>query len=260
MVFASPGEILLAIGPLTIRWYGLMTAFAFLVCLYVASKIAESRHKNIEANDLSNFAIVAIITGLIGARTWFVLLNADYFLDHPLESFQIWLGGQSIQGALIGAILGTMIFEFNSKKKDWLNSYIEKLALISIVVPLGQAIGRWGNFFNEEAFGKITNLPWKLYISHTGTYHHPTFLYESLANLVIFFILFNLSKKLKPMQVFLSYIAMYSALRLLIEPLRTDSLMIGNFAAASVTSLVLLMLSLLSLLIYAGDRHLKNCK
>lgn len=248
MILQSPGEIFLHIGPLTIRWYGFLIAIAFLVCLVIGGNIARDRYKSSElsVDELSDFAIMLIVFGLVGARLWFVILNYEYFLEHPSEILQIWLGGQSIQGAIVGAFLGTLAFEYFSaseeKKANFMNLYLRKLSIAAIVVPLGQAIGRWGNFFNEEAYGSITDLPLKLYISHTGLYHHPTFLYESVLNLIIFFILLKISKSLSPVKIIASYLCMYSLIRLVIEQVRVDSLYIGSIKAATLVSLVMLIL------------------
>jgi len=262
--FSSPGPILFDFGVTQIRWYGLMTALGCLTAIYAGASVLKERalKKNLSVSfdDFSNFALVAVVTGIIGARAWFVLLNISYFWEHPLESYQIWLGGQSIQGGLIGGILGTWIYSYffqRSKKnnpEDNENAEIEdgeqsenvavsqasyyslQLSALAITAPLGQAIGRWGNFFNEEAFGSVTSLPWALYISHTGKYHHPTFLYEMIWNLISFSILINTHKKLENKQCIGLYFILYSLGRIFIEQLRTDSLYIGPIKAASLIS------------------------
>ncbi|MFZ4084870.1 MAG: prolipoprotein diacylglyceryl transferase [Vampirovibrionia bacterium] len=262
--FSSPGPILFDFGVTQIRWYGLMTALGCLTAIYTGSNILKERglknNLNVSFDDFSNFALVAVVTGIIGARAWFVLLNISYFWEHPLESYQIWLGGQSIQGGLIGGILGTWVYSYffqRSKKNSELNlsenaeigvplhaHYSLQLSALAITAPLGQAIGRWGNFFNEEAFGSVTSLPWALYISHTGKYHHPTFLYEMIWNLLSFTILINTHKKLENKQCIGLYFILYSLGRVFIEQLRTDSLYIGPVKAASLISILGLALGL----------------
>jgi len=235
--FSSPGPILADFGVTQIRWYGLMTAIGCLSSIYAAANVLKTRaqisKQEISFDDFSNFSLVAVVTGIIGARLWFVLLNISYFWEHPLESYQIWLGGQSIQGGLIGACLGTFIYCHFFQFK----SYSLQLSALAVTAPLGQAIGRWGNFFNEEAYGTVTNLPWGLYISHTGKYHHPTFLYEMIWNLISFSILFTNHKKLGNRACIGSYLILYSTGRILIEQLRTDSLYIGFIKAATLISL-----------------------
>jgi phosphatidylglycerol:prolipoprotein diacylglycerol transferase len=265
--FSSPGPILFDFGVTQVRWYGLMTALGCLTAIYTGSNILKERalknNLSVSFDDFSNFALVAVVTGIIGARAWFVLLNISYFWEHPLESYQIWLGGQSIQGGLIGGILGTWTYSYffeRSKKNSELNLsenaesgvthssqasyYSLQLSALAITAPLGQAIGRWGNFFNEEAFGSVTSLPWALYISHTGKYHHPTFLYEMIWNLLSFSILINTHKKLENKQCIGLYLILYSLGRVFIEQLRTDSLYIGPVKAASLISSLGIVLGL----------------
>lgn len=221
-----------------LRWYGLLYAVAFIVSLAIAEKYLCP--KNISKDELSNFAVIALVSGIVGARLWYVLLNYEYFIHNPLEIPQIWQGGQSIQGGMLGVWLGTWLLD----RKD----YLTKLAIIITVMPLAQAIGRWGNFFNEEAYGSVTELPWKLYISHTGTFHHPTFLYESIWNLLVFMVLFNLYKKYSALRLIGSYLFLYSLGRFFLEMLRTDSLMIMGYPAASLLSAVGMGIGLVLLL------------
>lgn len=232
IVFQSPGPILAEFGPITLRWYGLMYAIAFISSLYIADKYL--RPKEILEDELNQFAINFLISGLIGARLWFVFLEWQYFINHLNEIPQIWLGGQSIQGGMLGAWLGTYLLELNKSQ------YLNKLAILITIAPLAQAIGRWGNFFNEEAFGSPTNLPWGLYISHTGTYHHPTFLYEAIWNLICFVILFNLyrSQKNQPLLIIGLYLCLYSLGRFFIEMIRADSLMFLGYPAASLMAII----------------------
>ncbi len=250
--FHSPGSVLLELGPLTIRYYGLMIAIGFLSALYVMKRLARHPERSEGSpclaqslgDEIDNFAIVGLMLGLVGARLWFVLLNFNYYLNHPGEIHQIWLGGQSIQGGLIGGVLGTWLYDCIIRKNNW-SSYLHKLSLIAVVIPLAQAIGRWGNFFNEEAYGGVTTLPWGLYISHTGHLHHPTFLYESLGNLLIFTLMLRAYKLLNSSQIIGLYLFLYSSLRLVIENMRTDSLMLGGIPAATVLSWIGLALGLI---------------
>ncbi len=276
--FHSPGSVLLELGPLTIRWYGLTTALGFLAALYVMHKLAshcddgnviaseakqsimhsptaaQKRDVSHVSADIDNFALVGLILGLVGARLWFVILNASYFSNHPAEIIQIWLGGQSIQGGLIGGCIGTWLYDCILCKNSW-DSYLQKLSLIAITLPLAQAIGRWGNFFNEEAYGTVTNVPWGLYISHTGQLHHPTFLYESLANLVIFCVLLKLYPRLQSLQIIGAYFALYSALRIVLESMRTDSLMLAGMPAATLLSYIGLLVGF-CLIIYKKPKSI----
>ena len=191
---------------------------------------------------MSNYAVVVLIASLVGARLWFVALNWDYFSSNPLEIPQIWLGGQSIQGGMLGSVIATFLF--------YRKQSLDLLALMTSAVPLGQAIGRWGNFFNEEAFGSVTSLPWGLYISHTGKYHHPTFLYESLWNLLVFtaMIFLNQKTQISSKKIIAFYLLFYSIGRLIIESIRVDSLLIVGIPAASLISVFLIVVALSILL------------
>lgn len=222
MTFTSPGAVILSLGPLSMRWYGLLYGLGFLVALAIAEKYLCP--KEIDKEELSNFFISVLIFGIIGARLWYVLLNLDYYSVHPLETVQIWLGGQSIQGGIIGGVLGSWFIHRSF--------YLHKLAIAATVVPIAQAIARWGNFFNEEAYGGMTDLPWKLYISHTGTYHHPCFLYESIWNLLSFVVLFKTYDADKPLKSVANYLLLYSIGRLMIEQLRLDQIMLWDFVSA----------------------------
>jgi phosphatidylglycerol:prolipoprotein diacylglycerol transferase len=246
MTFQSPGQIIFSLGPLTLRWYGLITVLAFFVALYYSKfllKASPSKDFN-QYNDFDkfqDFALLLFFSGIVGARLWFVLLNLDYFSKNLSEIPMIWLGGQSIHGAMIGAAIASFIYcKFNLQKIEY------RLSIVAAVAPLGQAIGRWGNFFNEEAFGSVTNLPWGLYISHTGQHHHPAFLYEAIGNLFIAFILLVLIKKnFVPKIIIATYFILYSLLRIMIESIRLDSLYAGSIPAATLTSYVLIFVALL---------------
>lgn len=232
-IFASPGAVLMDLGFLQLRWYGLMYALAFLACYFALTKIIQTNKTeyNFTDEELLNLLYTVLISGIVGARLWYVLLSWDYFSTNLGEILQIWHGGQSIQGGIIGSAIGAYFFQREN--------LITKLGLICVIAPLGQAIGRWGNFFNEEAFGKVTDLPWKIYISHTGNFHHPTFLYESLWNLLCFGIMLKLfSHHIKPAKLIGFYLCLYSLGRLVIETIRTDSLMLMGFPAASVFSVI----------------------
>jgi phosphatidylglycerol---prolipoprotein diacylglyceryl transferase len=242
--FKSPGAIFLDFGAIELRWYGLMYALAFITCYFVTTKIA----KNIFSEDeISNLLYTAFFSGILGARIWYVILSWDYYSENLLEIIQIWRGGQSIQGGIVGAIIGVYFFQRRN--------FVTKLGLVSVIAPLGQAIGRWGNFFNEEAFGEVTNLPWKVFISHTGNFHHPTFLYESVWNLISFFIMLNLFQKFqkRPLILIGFYLCLYSIGRLVIEPIRTDSLMLWDFPAASLIAVLGLIIGSLVIILNQDD-------
>lgn len=253
--FQSPGPILFEAGPLAIRWYGLLIASAVLIGVTLSQWLAKRRHVNPEL--VGDLAIWLVIAAIPCARLYYVLFQWQEYAQRPEDIIAIWKGGIAIHGAIIGGILAAIIFARLNKISVW--------QLADLVVPslaLGQAIGRWGNFFNSEAFGAPTNLPWKLYIPVnnrpveylTSEYFHPTFLYESVWNVLVFILLLYLffwglkhSNRLYVGTLSLIYLIAYSCGRIWIEALRTDSLMLGPLRVAQVISLVMISVGVLGL-------------
>ena len=244
--FTSPGPILFQLGPLTIRWYGLLIASAVLIGVTLSGYLA--RRRNVNPDIPGDLAIWLVIAAIPCARLYYVLFEWSDYAQKPEKIFAIWEGGIAIHGAILGGTLAALIFARIQKISFW--------QLADLVAPsliLGQAIGRWGNFFNSEAFGAPTNLPWKLYIPferrplgyENFDYFHPTFLYESIWDLLVFGLLLTLffrdlqhKPRLKVGTLALVYMVAYSLGRLWIEGLRTDSLMLGSLRMAQMVSLV----------------------
>jgi phosphatidylglycerol---prolipoprotein diacylglyceryl transferase len=191
------------------------------------------------------------------ARLYYVLFEWQRYSQNPSKIFAIWEGGIAIHGAIIGGVIAGLIFARINKIYFW-----QLVDLIAPALILGQAIGRWGNFFNSEAFGAPTGLPWKLYISpefrpldyKQFDYFHPTFLYESIWNLMVFALLIYLffwglrhRDRLKLGTLGCVYLAAYSSGRVWIEALRTDSLMLGFLKVAQIISLSAIVLGLYGL-------------
>jgi phosphatidylglycerol:prolipoprotein diacylglycerol transferase len=246
-MFASPGAIAFQFGPLAIRWYGLLIATGVLLGTTLAHR--EALRRGLDPDKLLNAIVIAVLTALVGARLYYVLFNWDYYGTNLRKIPALWEGGLAIHGGLIAGALATIVY----CRRAGLSLPVT-LDIMAPSVVIGQAIGRWGNFFNEEAFGVPTSLPWKLYISlphrppHLAgfEYFHPTFLYESLWNLLVFAMLwFGLRKRLqdKPGALTLVYLGLYSIGRYLVEGLRIDSLMLGSLRAAQVASLFLVVVS-----------------
>lgn len=226
-----------------------MIALGFLSATWTASFLCKRR--GIDADSYLNCALASFIGGILGARLYFVALSWPNFAAHPEEIFATWLGGLSIHGGMIGALLTAWIYSRFSKLP-----LLEACDITGCVVPLAQAIGRWGNFFNSEAFGRpiIADFPLRLYIPpenrppqfRTDSYFQPTFLYEAVWDVAIFLLLyFFLSDRLAkyPGVTFLTYLLLYSIGRALIEPIRVDSIMVGGYAAPSVVSVGLVIAS-----------------
>ncbi len=239
-MFASPGSLAFQIGPLAVRWYGLLIAAGVMLGTTLAHR--EALRRGEDPDTLLNLIVVAVLGALAGARLYYVLFNWGYYGTQPAKIFAIWEGGLAIHGGLIAGALTTLLY----CRMTGL-SVLVTLDIMAPSVAIGQAIGRWGNFFNQEAFGTPTDLPWRLYIdpyhrppSLKGfEYFHPTFLYESLWNVLVFCVLwFGLRKRFtgKPGALTLSYLGLYSLGRFFVEGLRIDSLMLGSFRAAQIVS------------------------
>lgn len=262
VIFQSPGAIALKFGPLSIHWYGILIGAGILLAYWYVA--AELRRRKLPQKPVDDMALWVILSGVIGARLYFVLFELPYFAAHPLDVFKVWQGGLAIHGAIIGGATAYFIYIFKHKL-NW-KLYAD---VIMPGVLLAQALGRWGNFMNSEAFGGPTGLPWKLFIPLANrpagyeafSYFHPTFLYESLWNLAGFLLLVYISCTAQPRKfpghIFYAYLIWYSFGRFFIESLRLDSLYIGGFRAAQVVSAILFFLGLI-LLIFSLKRHIFN--
>ena len=261
--FTSPGP---TIGSTPLRWYGLLIASAVLIGVNLSSYLAKRRGVNPDL--LADLSIWLVVAAIPCARLYYVAFEWDKYANNPGEILAIWHGGIAIHGAMIGGLLAAWIFAAINKVSFW-----QLADLVAPAAILGQAIGRWGNFFNSEAFGRPTDLPWKLYIPpaqrpagyETANYFHPTFLYESLWNLMVFgllMVLFNWglkNQKLKTGTLFFVYITTYSLGRVWIEGLRMDSLMLGPLRIAQLVSLSGMGLGLLGLIwLYIWNRALPD--
>ncbi len=249
IAFRSPGPELIQLGPFSLRWYGLLIAISVLVGLNLSGELAYM--KGLKKNLINDLLPILVLASVIGARTYYVAFEWRNYtginfwssinflnLNIPIPAaIEIWGGGIAIHGALIMGALSVMFFCRWRKESFW--------NVIDVLVPsvaLGQAIGRWGNFFNNEAFGIPTNLPWKLFIPYefrpeiflAEDYFHPTFLYESTWNIFVFAILIFLFKKSIKNEIRLPsgslsciYLISYSVGRFWIEALRIDPLCLG---------------------------------
>jgi phosphatidylglycerol:prolipoprotein diacylglycerol transferase len=265
--FVSPGPMVFEWGSFGIRWYGLLIATAVLIGVTLSQVLAVRRKLNPDL--ISDLAVCLVIAAIPCARLYYVLFEWQEYAQNPGKIFAIWQGGIAIHGAVIGGLIAALLFARFRKVSFW--------QLTDVVAPsliLGQAIGRWGNFFNSEAFGAPTDLPWKLFIPpsnrppgyENSAYYHPTFLYESLWNLATFAILMALffrdqqaKPKLKPGTLFLTYLVCYGLGRFWIEGLRMDSLMLGSLRIAQVVSLIQVIIGLIGLVwMYGLQRSLPD--
>lgn len=247
--YFSPSPIAFNLGGLAIHWYGICLALAILVSLLITIKLAKVYE--IETDLILDLAIYLIIGGLIGARIYDVFLNWSIYSNDYLEIIKVWHGGLAIHGGLIGGIIVLIIFSNYRLRKSKLNFY--KLA--SLIIPglaIGQAIGRFGNWFNQELFGTPTNsligIPIDLINRPFGyenyNYFQPTFLYESLSMLIVGLVLYRLVKNKKiPGQIILGiYLIVYGLIRFSLEFIKIDATpMIGFLRWPQVISLVMII-------------------
>ena len=241
--------VALNVGSLSIKWYGIIIAIAFITgFIYILRRCSEFKLKKTE---VENLTIIAFIFSIICARLYYVIFYpGDFYIKNPSKIFCINEGGIAIYGAIIGGFISLLICS-----KVMHKNFFGILDLMCLGLLIGQTIGRWGNFTNQEAFGTATNLPWGMASENTlNITVHPCFLYESLGCMICFLFLNIYSYKKTnyfPGKIFLIYIFMYSILRMGIEGLRTDSLMIpGTYLKVSqVLAGVLSLISLAILII-----------
>ncbi|MEF2095962.1 prolipoprotein diacylglyceryl transferase [Bacillus sp. CFBP9009] len=250
--------IAIDLGPIQVHWYGLIIGFGVLLGLIIA--LRESERRGLDKEIFTDLILFAVPIAIISARIYYVIFQWEYYSQNPGDIIKIWNGGIAIHGALIGSVLTAIVFAKVKKVSFW--------KLVDIAAPsllLGQAIGRWGNFMNQEAHGgEITrsflenmHLPEfiinQMYIN--GTYYHPTFLYESIWNILGVIILLSLRKvNLRRGELFLTYVIWYSIGRYYIEGLRTDSLMLtDSLRIAQVISIVLVAVAI-ALVVYRRVR------
>jgi phosphatidylglycerol---prolipoprotein diacylglyceryl transferase len=255
--------IAFSLGPIQVHWYGVIIGSGLALALYLA--IREGNRRGLPKDTFADLMLWAIPIAIISARIYYVIFEWDYY-KHNLSAIPaIWNGGIAIHGALIGSVVTAYVF---AKKRGISFWKLADIAAPSII--LGQAIGRWGNFMNQEAHGgEVTraflenlHLPEfiinQMYIN--GTYYHPTFLYESIWNLAGFILLLLLRRvNLRRGEMFLTYVIWYSIGRFFVEGMRTDSLMLGSLRMAQMISIALII-GALAILIYRRKARLSELR
>ena len=256
----SFNKVAFSLGSIEVRWYGIIMVtgiiLAFLYAYY------RSKHEGVSFDDLLDYAIFTVISGIVGARLYYVITSGQKYTFG--EIFAIWNGGIAIYGAIIGGATALLCVSLYKKIK-WQKVF----DMVCPGVMIGQIVGRWGNFFNGEAYGESPAEDSLLYFMRMELRHEgwsnsyicqPTFLYESLWNLVGFLIINALYKKKKfDGQVFLMYITWYGFGRMFIEGLRTDSLMVGTFRISQVVAFLCFVVGF-ALLVYLGTRASHRAK
>ncbi len=279
-----PQSILFEIGFFKIHWYGLLMVIAIFIGIFIAVKLA--KHYGFSKDNIYDLVFYLVIFSILGARIYAVLLFPSYYSQYPLEIFQVWKGGLAIHGAILGGIITLYYYTKRKKQSFWMWADI-------LVVPLalGQAIGRWGNYFNQELFGRPTSLPWGIPIDafYRGSaflkyeFFHPTFLYESILNLLVFIILLSLhiykiKKNRHPERaervegshfkqqtgsIVLLYLVFYSLVRIIMEQFRIDETpeFFGiRFPILVSAGVIMAAISILLLLTRMGRGGLRNVR
>jgi phosphatidylglycerol:prolipoprotein diacylglycerol transferase len=247
-----------SIGPLYIHFYGIILMVGALAAAWLAERQARNRGQNSEL--VWDGLVWVLIGGIIGARIWHILtpppsmvaegITTQFYLTHPLDALAIWKGGLGIPGAVIGGVLALYVFSRRQKVPFalWLDIAAPGLAL-------GQAIGRWGNFVNQEIYGAPTNLPWAIYIAPQNrlsqykdvAYYHPLFLYESIWDLLnmafLLWLVRRYPERLKTGDLFLVYLVIYPLGRFFLEFLRLDASQVAGINANQTLMLIVLVLA-----------------
>ena len=258
-------RVLISIGPITIYWYSFLIFLSILIGLLIVKK--EVVKTKLDKDFIFDLIFYLIHVGVIGARIYYVIFNYSVFKDNFIDIFKIWEGGLAIYGAVIAGILFTIYY---CKKKK--QSILLTLDILAPCLVLGQAIGRWGNYFNGEAHGVVTSLSYLkslnipdfiikgMYIN--GNYYIPTFLFESIWCFIVFIILVIFRNKLKYKKegiIVCLYFILYSLGRFFIEGFRTDSLYIFNFRISQIVAIILIIIGIVGIIILKkkGDNNEK---
>ncbi|WWY82155.1 prolipoprotein diacylglyceryl transferase [Pediococcus pentosaceus] len=233
------------LGGIQVHWYGIIIASAVVLATILA--VQEAKRRRIDPDSIYDLILWALPVAIITARTYYVIFEWGYYQNHVDEIVRVWDGGIAIYGALIGA--GIVVYLFC--RANWIPVWL-MLDIIAPVLIMAQGIGRWGNFMNQEAFGRITSLAFlqSLHLPHfiiqqmliDGAYRQPTFLYESLWDILGFIVLMSLRHKkhlFKQGEVFLSYVIWYAFGRFFVEGMRTDSLMLLGIRVSQWLSVIL---------------------
>jgi len=258
-----PKSIFFSLGPINIYWYGFLMVLGVIGGFLIVWRLA--KFYQIKKERLLDLAFYGLIFGLIGARIYYVAYLWDYYSKNFLDIFKIWQGGLAIHGIIIGGFTAVWFYSRRTNFNFWLVA-----DLIVVGLSFGQIIGRWGNYFNQEVFGQPTDLPWGIPIDLVNRpvgfehykYFHPTFLYESLWNLVVFLILLGWQLiRIKRQEtkdkrqrtsygnIFLSYLILYSLGRFFIEFLRIDPMpTLFGIRWAQVMSIGIILLSFITLI------------
>jgi phosphatidylglycerol---prolipoprotein diacylglyceryl transferase len=239
-----PSAIAFHVGALTVHWYGIILSSAFIIGFFIASYT--SKQKQVDRDHLYNLFLLLVVFGLIGGRIAHVITEWGYYQHHFADVVKVWQGGLAFHGVVFAGLITTYLYCRVKKISFWLITDV-----IIVAVPLMQALGRWGNYFNQELFGKPTSAAWGIPIDFINrptdfqqfSFFHPLFLYESFFDLVIFAALFVLFRKnrFKTGRLTLLYFILYSVVRFSLDFLRLEPASIGPLSWGQWVSIVLVI-------------------
>lgn len=256
MISLALSPIAFQLGSLSVKWYGVIMAAAIILATTMA--ISEGKKRQIISDDFIDLLLWAVPLGYVGARIYYVVFEWGYYSQHPDQIIAIWQGGIAIYGGLLAGLVVLLVFCYRRMLPPFL-----MLDIIAPGVMAAQILGRWGNFMNQEAHGGVTSLAFlqslhlpkfiidQMYIN--GHYYQPTFLYESVLNLLGLILILSLRHRkglFKQGEVFLFYVIWYAIVRFFVEGLRTDSLYIGGFIRVSQALSLVLFFAGIGILIY----------
>lgn len=258
-MFASPGDIAFSVGSFHVYYYGIIMGISLVMGILIAYFVTAKFYPELSPEIIYDISPYIIIGAILGARIYYCIVSYPYYIVHSSEVFKIWHGGLSIHGAIIGGLVGGIIYA-----KIYKLPVLKLCDIFSCGLALGQATGRWGNFFNSEAFGRPTQSFLKLYIPVYKrpleylqyNYFHPTFLYESVLDVCIFLVLFFLIRKFNKNKgkgmdgiVFFSYLILYSIARIIVEQVRIDSVLnIFGIPIAQIVSAFIILISVVAII------------
>lgn len=256
MISLALSPIAFQLGSLSVKWYGVIMAVAIILATTMA--ISEGKKRQIISDDFIDLLLWAVPLGYVGARIYYVVFEWGYYSQHPDQIIAIWQGGIAIYGGLLAGLVVLLVFCYRRMLPPFL-----MLDIIAPGVMAAQILGRWGNFMNQEAHGGVTSLAFlqslhlpkfiidQMYIN--GHYYQPTFLYESVLNLLGLILILSLRHRkglFKQGEVFLFYVIWYAIVRFFVEGLRTDSLYISGFIRVSQALSLVLFFAGIGILIY----------
>ena len=226
------------VGVIEIQLYSFFVLGGITLVAHLFDK-EKSRYKTLIGIDTTTALMWIMIGALLGARLWHVVTDSQLYAENPIEMLYIWNGGLGIFGGILGGFIGAYYY-----KKSIKTDFVKALALLAVYLPLGQVIGRFGNFSNKELYGRETSLPWGFYIDELGKSFHPTFAYEQVGNLLVFVVLYYWYKKfgLSKDLIFI-YLSGYAIVRFIVDFFRLEDRVFMNYTVAQLTSLVLILLA-----------------